>query len=80
MGNAIIGFKIPSDHPLDYIYINNRRSHLQKDFEATIRPITKTAPANSLYVYKVCYTTAPGQAASRDLFRDSVQVRRYVGS
>lgn len=65
MGNAIIGFKMPSDHTLDNI--NNRRSQLHKDSEARFRPVTTAPPANSPYD-KVCYMTTPGQTLSRDLF------------
>lgn len=65
MGTALIGFKTPADHPLDNI--NNRRSQLREDLEAPIGPMTKTTPAINPYD-KVCYITAPGLAASRDLF------------
>ena len=65
MGNDMIRFKMPSDHPLDNI--SNRRSHLSEDSEATIRPIRTTPPVKNPYD-KVCYTTTPDQAASRDLF------------
>lgn len=65
MGNAVIDFKMPSDHPLDNI--NNRRSQLRKDSDATIRPMTKMAPANNPYD-RVCCITTPDRAASRDLF------------
>lgn len=65
IGNAVIGFRMPSDHTLDNI--NNRRSQLRKDSGAMIRPMTKISPAINPYD-KVCHITSPGQTTSRDLF------------